>query len=151
MRSAGVLLSMMLVASAAAQSARTLADVENELARAHPGVSQIATDDFEALRQSGATVTLIDAREVGEFRTGHIAGATRVDPKVDTERFMQEFADRAAGTHVVVYCAVGSRSSRLIDRLQTALKSRGVLGVYNLTGGMMRWQTERRSIARPSG
>lgn len=93
----------------------------------------------EALLRSG--VTLIDVRSAEEFAEGHVAGARLLPlPELDTW---------AAGLDpkkpYLVVCRSGARSARAI----AALKAKGFTQLINLDGGMLRWQSEAKPVARP--
>lgn len=90
---------------------------------------------------------LMDVREPDEFAGVHIPGAVNIPLSVlrggepeDLPEEAQEVADRAAlaGRPLVVYCASGARSARVVDILAEA----GIPAV-NLPGGIDAW-LERR-------
>lgn len=82
---------------------------------------------------------LLDVRTEAEFRVSHIPGARRVDPEASG-------AEAAKGIDpsrpILVYCAVGYRSSELATRL---LKS-GLTNVANLEGSIFAWANEGRPL-----
>lgn len=77
---------------------------------------------------------IVDVREAGEFKSGHIPNARNVP--------LSEFAARAKdleklrGKPVVAVCASGMRSSNAYRELQKA----GIADVYSLAGGMQAWE-----------
>lgn len=87
---------------------------------------------------------LFDVRELDEYAVSHLDGAIRVDPDIDVETFIAEHREALAGKTPVFYCSVGRRSSALLSRLDTVLKSADVKGAYNLEGGAFRWSNENR-------
>ncbi len=75
---------------------------------------------------------LLDVRTPGEYRQVRIAGA-RLIP-IDT--LVRRIGEIPSGRPVLVYCAVGSRSSQVAGYLA----NRGYGDVYNMVGGIMGWQ-----------
>ena len=83
------------------------------------------------LLQSRQEVFLLDVRTPGEFREVRLDGA-RLIPIDQLQRRMQEVPkDRP----VLVYCAVGSRSSQVVGYMARV----GFPEVYNLYGGIYAW------------
>lgn len=75
---------------------------------------------------------LLDVRTFGEFMQVRIANA-RLIP---IEQFLARQGEVPREQSVLVYCAVGSRSSQVADYLAR----QGFSRVYNMTGGIMAWQ-----------
>lgn len=125
----------------------TLADIERAIRRLHP-VPHLSPEQAEALLAEASAV-LFDVRAEAEFRVGHIAGATRVDPATTAERFVAGHGGDCAGRIVVFACSVGLRSARMTERVSGALSAFGPLGVANLSGGLFRWEAEGRRPALP--
>ncbi|HET6403850.1 MAG TPA: rhodanese-like domain-containing protein [Candidatus Thermoplasmatota archaeon] len=86
--------------------------------------------EAQRLHQQGAVV--IDVREAGEHRGGHIAGARNV-PLAELESRLQEIPRDAP---VVVHCALGSRSALAAKRLQAL----GFENVHDMSGGIRAWK-----------
>lgn len=126
----------------------TLADVEREVARRWQ-VTEIATDDL-ARRMQSQDVTLFDVRTVAEFELGHLQGAIRVDPDTSAEDFLAQHGDRLRGKPVVFYCAVGVRSSVMMQRLIEKVATRSKAEVYNLRGGAFRWVADGQPLVAQS-
>ena len=125
----------------------TLADVERAIRRLHP-VPHLSPEQAEALLAEGSA-TLFDVRAEVEFREGHIAGATRLDPATTAERFVADHGGACAGRFVVFACSVGLRSARLAERVAGALPAFAPAAVANLSGGLFRWEAEGRRPALP--
>ena len=82
--------------------------------------------------------TLLDSRELDEYRVSHLRGARRVDPDLNDVSTLGLSRDAL----IVVYCSVGWRSGGIADRLRQA----GYRRVYNLEGGLFRWANEGRAM-----
>jgi rhodanese-related sulfurtransferase/rubrerythrin len=85
--------------------------------------------------RSEAELILLDCRQPGEYRQGHISGAVSFP--------LSELADRAGEMDptkpVICYCGIGARS-RMAAQI---LAGKGFQEVYNLTGGYDAWNGRR--------
>lgn len=88
-------------------------------------------------------VTVLDVRQPGEYRRGHIPGAKLI-PLTDLSDRLREL-NPAKPT--IVYCAVGGRS-RVAAQM---LSGNGFEEVYNLSGGFKAWNGEAAFGAREQG
>lgn len=100
-------------------------------------VPAMSVNELKAAMKSG--VVVLDAREADEFEVSHIRYAKHVGyiwfdmrkvydiPKTDT---------------IVVYCAIGSRSERIGEKLKKA----GYQHVFNLFGGLYEWVNRRNPV-----
>jgi rhodanese-related sulfurtransferase len=136
---------------AGAEQASPLAAVEADVKKAFPNVAVMPTADLEAIEKSGQPVVLLDARSDAEFAVSRIEGAQRVDPSMSATQFKDAFGADLKGRKVVVYCAVGGRSSTLASRIDRVAKEAGADGVYSLQGGIFRWHNEKRPLVGPVG
>jgi rhodanese-related sulfurtransferase len=109
------------------------------------------TAELETIEQSGQPVVLLDARSEPEFAVSRIKGARRVEPGISATQFTDAFGADLKGRKVVVYCAVGGRSSALANRIEKVATQAGADGVYSLQGGIFRWHNERRPLVGPVG
>lgn len=89
--------------------------------------------------QRGDDLLLIDVRELDEWNTTHVHGATHIP--LGTLGDVIPTLDRSRD--IVVMCHSGGRSTRAAQQLRDA----GFLRVTNLTGGMLRWSAEVGSDA----
>jgi len=112
----------------------------------YPSVPQLSTTNLAAILATSNTntqatnVVLLDVRSRKEFDFSHLPGARHIDPDAKPAE-----VDRALGDHsgpVVVYCAVGWRSSDLAQRLIKA----GRTNVHNLEGSIFAWANEGRPL-----
>jgi rhodanese-related sulfurtransferase len=141
----------MFLHPAGAEQASPLAAVEADVKKAFPNVAVMPTADLEAIEKSGQPVVLLDARSDAEFAVSRIEGARRVDPSMSATQFKDAFGTDLKGRKVVVYCAVGGRSSTLASRIDRVAKEAGADGVYSLQGGIFRWHNEKRPLVGPAG
>lgn len=151
---AGILvagLAVMFLHPAGAEQASPLAAVEADVKKAFPNVAVMPTAYLEAIEKSGQPVVLLDARSDAEFAVSRIEGARRVDPSMSATQFKDAFGTDLKGRKVVVYCAVGGRSSTLASRIDRVAKEAGADGVYSLQGGIFRWHNEKRPLVGPAG
>jgi rhodanese-related sulfurtransferase len=122
--------------------ATTLDDVEAAIAR-QLGVPEITTAALAArLAAPSGRPVLFDVREAEEVAMGRIAGSIRLDPSLGAAAFLAAHGARIAGAEVVVYCSVGWRSGKLLERVAPRLASARPLSVANLRGGLFRWRAE---------
>ncbi len=82
---------------------------------------------------------LLDVRTVGEFQSGHLAGAANIP----VEQLAQRLAEVPRDLPIVLYCRSGNRSAAAA-RL---LRSVGYESVYDL-GGIIAWQAQGYPIQR---
>ncbi|MCB2191535.1 MAG: sulfurtransferase [Deltaproteobacteria bacterium] len=102
-----------------------------QLFRRAPSMSPEDLTKFRDEHQEGE-YTLLDVRQPGEYRKGHLAGAKFI-PLPELQGRLDEI-DREAP--VVAYCAVGGRSRAAAQLLQ----GQGFKEVYNLEGGIKAWE-----------
>lgn len=110
---------------------------------------RISQRDFKALIAE-KNVTIVDVRDVGSFKEGHIPEAILlphedvVKPTVETEKIIARL--KVSTAPVVVYCACGGESSSL--HVAALLRERGVRDARALTGGWVDWFNGGNRIAR---
>jgi sulfur-carrier protein adenylyltransferase/sulfurtransferase len=93
-------------------------------------VKTVGPDHAKKL-MDGTDLTILDVRQPGEYREGHIPGARLVPMGQLTDR-LDEFDPDGS---VLVYCAVGGRS-RVAAQI---LAGKGFKRVLNLSGGYKAW------------
>ncbi len=99
----------------------------------------IPSPQAKALLDTGG-VFLLDVRTPDEFRQAHLKGAVLI-PIDQVERRLGEIPKNRA---VLVYCAVGSRSSTVAG----FLAERGYREVYNMQDGIVGWYRNNLPVAR---
>lgn len=76
---------------------------------------------------------LLDVRTPGEYREGHIPGATLID--VSGPAFSSKIQELDKTKSYYVYCRSGGRSGSACS----AMANMGFTKLYNLSGGIMGW------------
>ncbi len=92
----------------------------------------ISAAQGKAMMAKDSSVFLLDVRTAGEHAQGHIEG----DILIPIDQIMKRIGEIPRDRPILVYCAVGSRSSQVANYL-------GRLGyprVYNMIGGISAWQ-----------
>lgn len=105
---------------------------------------EISVEEFDEMIENHDELIIVDMREAGEFRRGHIPGAVLLPRSLlegaadDAKRLLIE--QLFGGRHkTFVLCGRdGSDSAAAADRLRQL----GVDKAYNLTGGIDRWQAQ---------
>lgn len=87
---------------------------------------------------------LLDVRTPGEFAEGYLAGAKNIDYYKDG--FAEEMKAMPKDQAVFVYCRSGGRSARTMKMLEEA----GFKVVFDMAGGVIRWQKEGRKLEKPA-
>lgn len=91
----------------------------------------LSAEEAKRLLASDAKVYLLDVRTPEEFRERRLEGARLIPVDQLSRRIREIPGDRP----VLVYCAVGSRSSQAANYL-----ARQGFEIYNLFGGIYAWQ-----------
>lgn len=116
-------------------------EVVHEPARAEPqagaGVPEVSVVEAKVMLDRGEA-QLIDVREVWEWVTARIPGATLIPMGEVTQRISEIAKERP----VVVHCATGQRSATVTD----ALRQVGFRRVYNMAGGIVAWMNEQYPV-----
>jgi len=105
----------------------------------------LAVPDFAQKLENTPRAQLIDVRTPGEFAGSHLKNAVNMDISGDDFKNAVSALDKKKP--VFVYCLSGGRSSRAADQLQDM----GFKTVYNLEGGIMRWQSAGKPVETGAG
>ncbi|MGK6351321.1 rhodanese-like domain-containing protein [Parapedobacter sp. DT-150] len=100
-------------------------------------VPTVTVSELPALMKQGAVI--LDAREQDEFDVSHLKHARHVGYIWFDMRKVYDIPKRDT---IVVYCAIGSRSERIAEKLQKA----GYRHVYHLFGGIYEWVNQRNPV-----
>ena len=104
-----------------------------------PQIIQVSARDAHARH---ASAVVLDVREPGEFRSGHIPGAIHI-PLGELGRRLRDL-DRE--TAVITVCRTGHRSGAAAKLL-----AREGYKVENLRGGMIAWMREQLPVRTGKG
>jgi rhodanese-related sulfurtransferase len=113
--------------------------VKQLIRRKFPTVRQMSTAEFaQILANDQSTRSLIlDSRSEAEYAVSHIAEAHRVEGDLS---IVPVLSGIPKSTPIIVYCSVGYRSSRVVQKLM----EEGFQNVSNLEGGIFQWYNEGR-------
>lgn len=104
--------------------------------------TEISPDRAEALihrHTDDPDFVIVDVRSAEEFNTGHLDGALNIPIKSPDFAEQIEALDKSAT--YLVYCYVGIRSARAMD----LMKEKGFEKVFNLEGGLGKWEAGKHS------
>ncbi|MGM0782578.1 MAG: rhodanese-like domain-containing protein [Pseudomonadota bacterium] len=85
---------------------------------------------------------VVDTREAGDFKAGHIAGARNI-PQSRIDNRMNEL-DKVKDKPIIVVCKSGQSSGVTVAKLTKAGFSR----VFKLKGGMAQWQADGLPVVK---
>ena len=129
----------------------TLQSVHENILQSYPEVRHLTAGALEKALKDPDRYVIFDVREEDEFAVSHIAGSIRVKPSIWTSSFIKKFAEKTKGKHVIFYCSVGVRSSRLAEKTQTRLRELGAKSVHNLKGGIFSWHNQEKGLRNTAG
>lgn len=95
---------------------------------------EVDLDAFTAVLAEGAKV--VDCREPGEYRAGHVPGA-----ELMPLGSLEAKVDQLGAEPVYVVCASGNRSGQAVQ----LLRGRGI-EAYSVAGGTAAWQAAGREV-----
>ena len=136
-------LGALLATSCGSAAPEDLAEVKAMVRARFPAAPQISTADLAAwlADETRTQPILLDVRAVAEFEISHLPGAHRAADMQAARRILEGVDKDAA---IVAYCAVGYRSSQLVERLRAG----GFSNVSSLEGSIFQWANESRKIYR---
>jgi len=113
-------------------------------------VDEITTGETAALMKDG-NLLLLDVREPGEVREGHLPGSLNIprgmlEAKADLAYPHREPSLENREQRMIVYCASGARSLLAAATLQEM----GFLDVKSMAGGYAAWHAEGREVVTES-
>lgn len=96
------------------------------------GTLNVSAAESRALLQGDSPIFLLDVRTPEEYRQVRIEGAHLIP----IDQFLRRLSEVPRNRPILVYCAVGSRSSQVA----AYLARQGYAEVYNMDGGVWGWQ-----------
>ncbi len=107
--------------------------------------SEVKNIDSSGLQQlmKENQIQLIDVRTDREFNGGYIKGAQQIN--ISSSDFMERMKKLDNSKPVVLYCAVGGRSTaavRMIKQLNFPV-------IYNFVGGIREWNSKGLPLQKP--
>jgi len=94
----------------------------------------ITAQDLKARQESADRLLVIDVRDLGEYKSGHVPGAINI-PQKKLDKQLDKLLDVNG---VVLYC-INGRRTRLAE--QTLIEN-DVANVFHLEGGLMGWRQD---------
>lgn len=91
-------------------------------------------------RLNSASPIIIDVRDAGEFKKGHLADAIHI-PLTSLESSMKKI-ELYKSDEVIVVCQTGMRSTSACDKLT----KEGFDNLYSMTGGMQSWEENKLPV-----
>lgn len=85
---------------------------------------------------------ILDVRTPGEFKSGYIEGAINID--FYSSDFKEQLAKLSKIKTYLVYCKSGARSGRATK----IMEKMGFSKIYNLNGGIIKWEKENLPLVR---
>jgi rhodanese-related sulfurtransferase len=101
----------------------------------------VKPDEFEKLSKEPDTV-ILDVRTPKEYATGHIKNSVLIN--FNDKNFDEKVKQLDKTKTYLVHCAVGGRSARACDKLDTY----GFTRVVNLKGGIKAWQNAGKPVEK---
>tara|TARA_R110002096_G_scaffold45562_9_gene122269 strand:- start:1741 stop:2301 length:561 start_codon:yes stop_codon:yes gene_type:complete len=127
------------------ETLQSLENAEADIRRKYPRVDQISPDTLLLHRKAGEKVLLIDARTEEEFAMSHLPGSFNKETFDETFAYLEQLP--SPPDVIVLYGAIGYRSSKLAEQLQSAQS----IGVKHLKGSIFRWAQEGRAMVDEEG
>ena len=104
-------------------------------------VNNISPKQAKDLMDKAKAVFVLDVRTEEEYKEVHIKDAHLIPIKELEQNIDKIPKDKK----VVVHCAAGKRSARACEML----KDKGLKELYNLEGGINKWQAEGYPVEKP--
>jgi rhodanese-related sulfurtransferase len=111
------------------------------LSRSFPDAPAMTTQELADLMEDGDDFSpiVIDARKNEEFEVSHLPNAHHARDVAAVQRL-----GISPNQPMVVYCSIGYRSGRLVEKLRQA----GFSEAKNLEGSIFQWANEGRPLVR---
>ncbi|NNU17236.1 rhodanese-like domain-containing protein [Parvularcula sp. ZS-1/3] len=98
------------------------------------GVIHLTAEEAAEVLKANPDITVLDVRTRGEYRAGHIEGATQIN--YFAPGFRERLEKLEKSNAYLVHCKTGGRSSRAVR----ILKDLGPETIYHLDGGIVAWR-----------
>ncbi len=104
---------------------------------------KLKAEQLDSLLSKDKTVQLIDVRTPGEIANGYIKGSIHLD--YSSPDFIKKLNTLDKSKPVAVYCAVGGRSGKTVQKLHEM----GFKKLYDFPGGMTEWKAKQKPTVKP--
>ena len=111
-------------------------------AHAQATAKDIDVTTFSKFMKEKKGAQIIDVRTPEETSQGMIAGAREID--INDPAFQKKIAALDKNKPVLVYCRSGGRSGRAM----AMMSQMGFKEVYNLSGGILAWQSAKKPVVK---
>ncbi len=115
--------------------------IMNESRRKLLGFKELGTNEAVRLMNSEQAL-MLDVREEGEFKDGHVMNAVHIPLGVLESRLKE--IETHKEKPVIVYCRTGQRAAKA----GAVLQRQGFKSIYKLNGGMMAWSDAGLPVKR---
>lgn len=112
----------------------------SEPAQSTPKIDQASL--LKRIENKDSSMVILDVRTPEEFAKGHVPGAINI-PYTHLPARISEVAD-AADKDIVLYCEVGVRAEKGVERL----RENGFTRLLHLDGDMKAWEEKKRPLAK---
>ncbi len=109
---------------------------------AQNGGSNLDVTQVSQMIADNEDIVLIDVRTPEEFMQGHLDGAKLIN--FYDANFQEEVKKLDTAKKYVVYCRSGGRSAKSVN----AMKKLGFSEVYNMSGGVLAWQSAQKELVK---
>lgn len=145
---------VLLLASSSILAQDRLSRIEAKLEGS--GIEQIPYQQIAQridAKTSPRPLILFDVREPNEYAVGHLPEAIWISPDTDVREFIEQYADKLAGSDVVFYCSTGRRSSELAQQVKDQLLATqsSLSPPANMKGGVFRWHDAALPLKNSAG
>ncbi|MBL7856975.1 MAG: rhodanese-like domain-containing protein [Cyclobacteriaceae bacterium] len=106
------------------------------------GSKTINVTTFLSMRSKNTMLSVLDVRTPAEIAEGKIEGAMTMD--YSQPDFSNRIDKLDKNQPIVVYCAVGGRSSSAAE----IMRKKGFKEVYNLEGGIQAWRAAGQPLVK---
>lgn len=106
-------------------------------------IDTMTVNELKEKMDTNQDIVLVDCRELEEWNSGHIHGATLI-PLSSFEEDSKILKNKNA--KIVIHCRSGKRSLRACQ----LLNDEGFENLYNLEGGILAWEKEGLPIQKPN-
>ncbi len=149
------LLSLLLCLTPSTLKAKefTLKSIHQGLEQNYPTITHMSDKQLlSALEVANENNLLIfDVREQAEYDVSHIKGAHQLNPNAWASSVLKKYQGKFTGKHIIFYCSVGVRSSKMARYLKVDLLKQGAKSVSNLKQGLFAWANNARPMVNTKG
>ena len=119
-----------------------------------PTVPLLSTADLatQLSSTSGPPPVIIDTRTAEEYAVSHLPNAHHAETIEDIRTILEDYentTDLSQQTPLVLYCSIGYRSGRLVQKLMeedVLAQTEGNYAAVNLKGSIFQWANENRPL-----